>query len=142
MLPETRNVKKQVKRNQQNIEDINDRDNPLFRRISETALTSGADVTGSTNGISRRAKCTADAGGGSTIICDLFGYEDGVLATSGDEFNVTVHCNIADTSALNLALPRLQENLIITVAFHALTSTTGQWECTALFQKSKDCVCL
>jgi hypothetical protein len=125
MLPETRNTKKQVRRNQQGIEDINDRGNEVFRRISNPALRGGGG-----NGGPTRAVCTADAGFGVTIAATLFNA-DGSLGNA-----VTVICNISNGSDLNEAVPRLEIGDQIFV-----TESNSVFYCVSNFQSVEICIC-
>lgn len=69
-----------------------------------------------------------DAGGTSIISCYL--NEDGV----GDPVDVT--CSIMNGSALNEALPRLEDGGLIFV-----TSIGGTYYCVNVFQFSENCTC-
>ncbi len=138
MLPETRNIRKQVKRNTQNVEDINDKSNRVFQRISKPALRAAAATP------TRRARCAEDAPLGSTILADLYDEVTGVLATEGDEFGVTVHCNIANGIDLNETTPRLEIGLDIPVyrsIFDNAGTPESRWYYNGTFQASEDCTC-
>jgi hypothetical protein len=124
MLPETRNTKKQVRRNQQGIEDINDRGNEVFRRISNPALRGGGGSE------LFRAACTADAGFGVTIAATLFNA-DGSTGSA-----VTVTCNISNGISLNEAVPRLEIGDQIFV-----TESNSIFYCVSNFQGSEECTC-
>jgi hypothetical protein len=128
--PPTKNQRKQVKRNTDSINVINDRDNPVFRRISENPPKSG--------GRSTRAICDEDAGPDNTIATTLF-KADG---TEGEA--VIVHCNIANGSALNEASPLLEIGLVIYVQSINIDNAgtpEQQWECVTPFMTFEECTC-
>jgi hypothetical protein len=82
-------------------------------------------------GIVRRALTKTDAGGSTTIQCDIYGQNDGVLATSGDEFNVTVHFNVVDGGGdANEAIPLLRqfEEVYITLLPN-VGGSSDEWVC-------------
>ena len=131
MLPETKNTRKQVRRNTQGIEDINDRGNRIFRRVSKRALTSSV-------GDIKRAACSGNAGGTATIQATLYNPD----GTDGDE--VTVYCNISNGTALNTAVPRLEINDDIFVTqstFNNAGTPEVRWYCVTNFNFTENCVC-
>ncbi len=75
----------------------------------------------------RQAWCSAAAGAGSTIAATLD-------STSGAA--ITVTCRIVNGTALNSAIPRLEDNDEIFVV-----KIAGTWYCTTVFQTSEDCNC-
>ena len=132
MLPVSRNIRKQVKRNTQGLEDIDDRGNPVFRRISGVALTTGANPV-------IRAACTADAGAGATIAATLFNTD----GTTGEA--ITVYFNLPSIiTDLNEASPLLEIGSIIYVQkinIDVAGTPTPQWECVQLFDVTEECGC-
>lgn len=98
----------------------------------------------STSGKSRRAQCAADAGASSTILASLYSASTGILATSGDEFEVTVHCSVTGGADLNDALPRLEDGLDIPVyssTFDNAGTPEPRWYFDGVFQESENCTC-
>jgi len=83
----------------------------------------------------RRARTTAAAGSGTTIVCNLI-KNDGTEITSGLGSGITVNCDICGGSALNAAIPRLADDDYISVYHH-----DGKWYCNTVFQTSEDCDC-
>jgi len=70
-----------------------------------------------------RATCSADAGSGTTIACVL-----------DDGRSITVSCDIHGGSALNSAVPRLEDGDSLKVY-----NNKGTWRAIAEFQASEDC---
>lgn len=83
----------------------------------------------------RRARTTAAAGAAATIICNLLDSND-VEITSGDEFNVTVYCDICGGNSLNAASPLLADDDYIDVFKH-----NDKWRCPTTFQAFEICIC-
>ena len=134
--PPTKNVRKQVKRNTGNIQDISDRDNPVFMRVSSNPIT--PRVSTQTPGVVTRAVCDEDAGLDNTILATLFNTQ-GIAVTQ-----VTVYCNISNGTALNEAVPRLEEfdNIFVTISnFDTGSAIEQRYFCVTNFQASEDCVC-
>ena len=132
MLPETRHTKKQVRLNTASLREIDDRDNPVFQRISDTARASSDD------GLVTRATCTQDAQATNQITANLF-KSDGTEGTA-----ITVFCNISNGSALNEAVPRLEDNDEIFVTqsvFDDGGSPVTRYYCVSNFQASENCTC-
>ena len=90
---------------------------------------------GNPNGV-RRAVCTADAGSGSTIAANLKSLVDGTTNTA-----ITVNCNISNGSALDEAVPRLEDGDTIMVARSKTGASSYSWYCLSNFQTSEDCTC-
>ena len=131
MLPVTKNTRKQVSRNAQGVEDINDRGDPVFRRVSKPAVTS------SSGGLAvRRAITTQNAQGVSTITANLLSVVDGSI-----EEAITVTCNISNGIELNSAVPRLELGDILMIASSKTDAQTTVWYCLGNFHASEDCVC-
>lgn len=134
-LPETKNTRKKVARNSEAIGVLEDRDNPVFKRISKPART---HIGRTTPGIVSRAVCTADAGAGTTIAATLYASD----GTTGDA--ITVYCSIANGSDLNEATPRLEIGLdiFVTKSTYDNAGTPEQrWYCDTVFQTTEDCTC-
>lgn len=74
----------------------------------------------------RRAITTAAAGSGNTITANLYD-SSGIEQTEGDESNITVYCTILGGSALNSALPYLQDNTDIFVTKLPFSETEQRW---------------
>ena len=109
------------------------------RRIPKRSISFG-----STLGIIRKAKCTADAGAGLTITADLFDYNTGELQTTGNEVGVIINCRISGGSNLNEATPRIEEDDVIFVSKNNSwngTETEALWDCVTVFQGTEDCTC-
>lgn len=97
----------------------------------------------------RRAKVVEDAPAGNEIIANLYNSA-GIEATDGDDFNVTVYCNISGGSDLNDAVRRLETGDEIQVGKLSydnyddeLKTHTLEYRWYALegFQGSADCIC-
>lgn len=92
----------------------------------------------------RRAITTAAAGAGNTITVNLYD-SNGIEQTSGDESNITVYCTIVGGSALNTAIPRLENDTPIEVIQHPYWNegiVEQRWYCAGLpFQASEVCDC-
>ena len=89
----------------------------------------------------RRAKIAEVPTNNAHIKASLYG-EDGILATQGDEFEVTVYCNIFGGTALNSAIPLLEINKDITVELEPYLSDDvlyWRWKCTGTFWNASIC---
>ena len=130
-FPPTKKTKKQVSQNTESLQRISDRFNPIFQRISDTAKsTSRGTVT--------RATCTQDAQATNQITANLF-KSDGTEGTA-----ITVFCNISNGTALNEAVPRLEDNDEIFVTqwvFDDGGTPTVRYYCVSNFQSSENCTC-
>ena len=129
----------QVRMNTEKLREIDDsgNSNAVFRRVSNTALTTGGAGSDSGNFVIR-ASCTSDAGSGATIAATLY-KSDG---TTGDA--ITVFCNISDGTDLNAALPRLEDgdDIFVTLStFDNLGTPETRFYCVSNFQGSEDCAC-
>lgn len=134
-LGTTKNTRIQVERNAKSIQAIDDRDNPVFRRISSNPIRS---VSSLTPGIVSRAVCSADAGLGSTISATRYSSD----GTTGDA--ITVYCSIANGTDLNEATPRLEIGLDIHVTisvFDIAGEPESRWTYVGPLQASEDCTC-
>ncbi len=76
----------------------------------------------------RVAYCKDDAGAGASITC--------YLDTDGTGAEVTVNCSIVNGTALNSAIPRLEDGDWIFV-----NNIAGTWYCTTIFQTTENCAC-
>ena len=132
--PPTKNVRKQVKRNTINLQEISDRDNPVFKRISSDPIGISS-LSIQSPGVVTRANCIEDAGLDNTINATLF-KSDG---TTGE--TITVFCNISNGSALDEAVPRLEIGDDIFVTKSNISASDFRWYCVSNFQTSEDCVC-
>jgi hypothetical protein len=74
----------------------------------------------------RKAYAKADAGSGATITC--------YLDTDSTGVEITVNCEICGGSALNSAIPRLENGDMITV-----WNDAGTWRSVMTFQATEDC---
>lgn len=104
----------------------------------------GAGIDSTTPGIIRKAQVSEPAGLGTTIKADLYDYTTGVLATSGDEYDVDINCRISGGSDLNEAVPRLEDGDTIFVSLNSRwtgTATDSTWDCVTVFSGSEDCTC-
>jgi hypothetical protein len=79
-----------------------------------------------TQNLIRKAYAKTDAGGGSTITC--------YLDTDGTGQEITVYCEICGGSALNEAIPRLEDGDRI-----AVWNDAGTWRSIMTFQATEDC---
>lgn len=87
----------------------------------------GTGTTGEGGGTTlRNAFASDDAGAGTTISC--------FLDTDGTGEVITVNCEIVGGSALNSAIPRLEDGDRLTV-----WNDAGTWRCTTIFQATTDC---
>ena len=85
-----------------------------------------------------RAECTQDAQGTAIITATLY-ESDG---TVGDA--ISVYCNISNGTALNAAVPRLEDEDVIFVTksiYDNAGTPTSRWYCVSNFQTSEDCTC-
>ena len=141
VLTNSTKVKRQVRQNADDIKNVVEKDDRIFRRISQPALAASG------LGISRRAKVTQNAPAGSTITANLYNIATGVEATEGDEFGITVYCNISNGTDLNEAGTRLIEGNDITVYQSVFLidvqtqATEIRWVCATNFDTDEDCVC-
>ncbi len=136
MLPDTGNTREQVERNKEGVEDLKNLDNPVFRRVSETALIASSDL-----GITRRAKVTENAPAGFTITANLYNFFTGVEET---ETGIIVFCNISNGIDLNEAGPLLISGNDISVYQSVWTdgnTTETRWYCATNFDTDEDCAC-
>ncbi len=137
VLANSKTVKRQVRKNANNIKEIAGKDDRIFRRIIHPAKNLPL-------GISRRAKVTQNAPAGSTITANLYNIATGVEATGGDEFGITVFCNISNGTALNEAGPLLIIGNDITVYESVWTdgeTTETRWYCSTNFDTDEECAC-
>jgi hypothetical protein len=121
-------IRDQVKTNTGEIENINNRDNPVFERISSPALVGGGSSI-------PRASCTADAGDHSYITATLYNSD----GTTGDA--ITVYCNISNGTALNASTPRLETGDDIFVTKSNYSSTVSRYYCVTNFMATEECTC-
>lgn len=89
------------------------------------SLSGGGAGNSSTSGL-RNAFAVSDAGSGATISC--------YLDTDNSGNTVTVNCEIVGGTALNSAIPRLEDGDRLTVWLDGDT-----WRCTTIFQATTDC---
>jgi len=130
---ESKNTKRQIQKNSEGVEILRNRENPVFRRI----LKESKYGTGGDPGV-RRASCTSDAGSGSTIAATLYNTD----GTTGDA--ITVYCNISNGTALNSAIPRLEDgdDIFVTQSYFDNAGTAElRWYCVTNFNVSEDCTC-
>jgi hypothetical protein len=104
----------------------------VMRRVSR--------VNGSGSGFGSvvRAACTEDAQSDNIIEATLY-ESDGTAGAA-----IEVYCNISNGSALNEAVPRLEDadDIFITQSMVDVTGTpTARWYCVSNFQASEDCTC-
>jgi hypothetical protein len=135
-FPPNKNTKKQVAQNSQSLQRISDRFNPVFQRISDAAQSSREGAN--SPGLISRATCTENAPGDNTIAANLINAD----GTEGDA--VSVFCNISNGSALDEAVPRLEDNDEIFVTqsvFDNAGTPVFRWYCVTNFQASEDCTC-
>lgn len=86
----------------------------------------------------RRAITTAAAGAGSTITANLYNSA-GVEQTTGSESGITVYCTICGGTALNSAIPYLENDDDIFVVKLPYSSTEQRWYCLQIFQTLGTC---
>ena len=95
----------------------------------------------STGGV-RRAITTAAAGAAATIVCNLYD-SNGVEVTAGDEFEVTVYCEITGTdTTLDEAIPALEDDMDIWIQqsnYDNEGTPELRWYCIQIFQKMDIC---
>ena len=135
MLPLTKHNRKQIGRNTHSIEDINDRDNPVFRRVSKPAIATGGGEE------IRRAKVTQNAPDENIITANLYNRSTGVLDTG---VSIDVYCNISNGTALDEAGPRLilgNDISIYQSVFVSGETTETRWVCSTNFDTDENCVC-
>lgn len=88
-----------------------------------------------------RAITTEAAPAAANITCNL--YDDtGTEITSGTGSAIEVYCSIIGGTALNAAVPRLEDNddlFVVSLPYNNGTATENRWYCTSLFQASQDC---
>jgi len=92
----------------------------------------------------RRAKCTADAGSGSTITVNLYNAATGIEETTGDESGITVYCNISGGSALNEASRLLAIGSVIFVSrsvYDNAGTPETRWYAVEGFDVTEECEC-
>jgi len=126
-------IRDQVETNAGEIDDINDRDNPVFRRISSPAI-----VSGSTANPVVRASCTAGAGDYSYIAATLY-KSDGTVGEA-----ITVYCNISNETKLNASTPRLEigDDIFVTKSNYDNAGTPEErYYCVSNFQATENCGC-
>ena len=105
--------------------------NEVIRRISRPKGTGAF-------GTVLRATCTENAPSDNTITANLF-LPDGTEGTA-----ITVHCNISNGTALDEAVPRLEDGDEIFVAqsvFDNASTPEFRFYCVSNFQASEDCTC-
>lgn len=135
LQPPTKQVRKQVKRNAANLQELNDRDNRVFRRISSNPIGG----TGGAGGGTKRAVCNEDAPAGNIITANFFDGE-GVEITTGEDgvdFNIPIYCNISDGSDLSDSTRLLYENdeiFVETDTVDVAGTPTQRWFCVEGFQ--------
>ena len=130
-------IRDQVKTNTGEIENINNRDNPVFERISSPALVGGGNTTSGSNTV-LRASCTAPAGDHSYIAATLYNSD----GTTGDA--ITVFCSISNETNLNAATPRLEignDLFVAELTYDNAGTPISRYYCISNFQATEDCVC-
>ena len=126
MVLENRSVRRQVKANKEDVRELQSIVNAPFRRLSKD---SPRGVGGEGVGGTSKAFAKVAAGAGATLVCFLD------TDATGDE--ITVNFSISRGTALNAALPRLQDGDLIFVQ----NFSTDDWWCVQTFHGSEDCVC-
>jgi hypothetical protein len=89
----------------------------------------------------RRAITTEAATANDHITCNLYD-NNGVEQTTGDESGIEVYCSIMDGTALNAAVPRLEDNddlFIVSMPYDNAGTPEQRWYCVSLFNGSEDC---
>ena len=129
MLPDTGNTREQIERNKQGVEDINDRSNRVFRRVSKPAVTTPANPV-------RLARAIENAPAGNEILANLFD-SSGIEITEGDKSGITVICQISGGSDLNEATRRLANGdklFVIEITISVEETPTLAWHAVEGFQ--------
>ena len=93
----------------------------------------------------RRGEVASPVGAGSTITVNFYDATTGQVATEGDEYNVTVYCDISNGSAMNAASVLLSVGDPVTVYQHPYwtgTATEMRWYLVGgLDTTTTRCVC-
>lgn len=106
----------------------------VMRRVSRVGGVGGGGSFGSVV----RAACTENAQSDNIIEATLY-ESDGTAGAAID-----VYCNISNGSALNEAVPRLEngDDIFVTRSMVDVTGTpTARYFCVSNFQVSEECVC-
>lgn len=94
-----------------------------------------------------RARCVEDAGSSNIIHVNLYDKKTGIeitTGTNGVDYNIPVYCNINGGTALNVAVPRLEEDDEIDVhqeIYDNSGTPTKRWKADGIFAGSVDCIC-
>lgn len=89
----------------------------------------------------RRAITTEAATANTQITCNLYD-NNGIEQTTGDESGIEVYCSIMDGTALNAAVPRLEDNddlFVVSLPYDNNGTPELRWYCVSLFNGSEDC---
>ncbi len=133
MVTTNKKIKKQVRDNTRDIDSS----------ITKPSVPVGTQVRNDINtqvrlGITRRAITTEAATANNHITCNLYNIKS-VEVTTGDEADIEVYCSIIRGTALNAALPRLENNDDLFVTLLPFSSTESRWFCLSLFTGSEVC---
>uniref|UniRef100_A0A6H1ZN82 Uncharacterized protein n=1 Tax=viral metagenome TaxID=1070528 RepID=A0A6H1ZN82_9ZZZZ len=116
--------------------DKGDRGYRGYRGTCADSYSAGSGIAISAEGVIsakiRRAITTAAAGAGATITANLYNSA-GVEQTTGDESGITVYCSICGGTALNAALPLLEDNDDIFIISLPYSAEADRWYCISLF---------